>query len=176
MGLILVLIIAAAVLGGSAYYANNQSLLFRPIIPVPVVETASTTPVGSSTTATQQTVTTKTVTTKTVTPTPIPPIKVSTSFTAFTNGTAPLTARFEMSDRVQPGTRIDFGDGSVIDVNTYAIVECAEGSTCPTAFELHTYRSAGTYTARLYMPIHDCGTVGTLCAEETLGTATVTVK
>jgi len=42
MGLILVLIIAAAALGGSAYYANNQSLVFHPIIPA--VETASTTP------------------------------------------------------------------------------------------------------------------------------------
>ncbi len=34
MSLILVLIIVAAILGGSAYYANNQSLVFHPIIPV----------------------------------------------------------------------------------------------------------------------------------------------
>lgn len=49
MGLILVLIIVVAVLGGGAYYANNQSLVFRPLIPM--VETAST----SSTTPTPST-------------------------------------------------------------------------------------------------------------------------
>jgi PKD repeat protein len=71
---------------------------------------------------------------------------VQTTFTASpVSGTSPLMVQFT-SQGSPLYTHVDFGDGSVGDL--YPAPTC---DTCtPSATGIHTYASAGTYTAKLY--------------------------
>src|SRR3989344_3872581 len=93
-----------------------------------------------------------------------------------TSGPAPLEVTFTYTvnqERSCDGGlySLDFGDGS----SNPQLINPAGTCQSYVQYTTHTYSGSGKYTARLYIPIHDCGQVGTLCAEQTLGTATVTV-
>lgn len=90
--------------------------------------------------------------------------------TSPSDGAAPLEVVFRASVSCNDvdGLRMDFGDG--VSGGGFLSSVCTTGIN-----QTHVYQNPGTYTARLYIPIHDCGQVGTLCAERTLGTATITV-
>jgi hypothetical protein len=87
-------------------------------------------------------------------------------------GYAPLAVTFRGNPNVGcngGNFQLDFGDGQSADTPVPA-------DACnATITAYHTYSSPGTYTARLYEPIRDCGQVGTICAERTIGSVVVTV-